>query len=81
MKEVLRKIMNWRPILQFRKNTLTQITVFSVIMIVSALLYNVNDFFIYTMVGSCIVLSIYVVVFVIAGIINMIKDLIKKIKK
>ena len=59
----------------FRKNVLTQLFTYLVIMITSGILSNWFSWTYPIMVVMAIVIAFYISVFVVAGIVNFIKDL------
>ena len=67
-----------RIFLILRKNILSQIVLFTTIMIVSAIVSNYWDGATYPMVISALILTGYALVFSIAAIINVIKDIFNK---
>jgi len=82
MKNLFRKL-NLKMLVQLLvKNTLTQITVLSVITVISALISNVYEPAYYVMLTSIILLTIIALVFILfAWVINPIKEFLnKKIK-
>ena len=62
---------------RFRKNVLTQLFTYLVIMITSGILSNWFSWTYPIMVVMAIVIAFYISVFVVAGIVNFIKDLRK----
>jgi|DEB0MinimDraft_6_1074348.scaffolds.fasta_scaffold02588_5 hypothetical protein len=60
---------------RFRKNVLTQLFTYLVIMITSGILSNWFSWTYPIMVVMAIVIAFYISVFVVAGIVNFIKDL------
>ena len=81
MKNLFRKL-NLKMLGQLLvKNTLTQITVLSIITVISALVYNFYEPAYYVMLVSIILLTIIAVVFILfAWIINPIKRFLNKKK-
>ena len=59
---------------RFRKNILTQLCTYGFIMGVMGLLSNWFDWAYPVMVVMCILIAFYVLVFVVAGLVNFIKD-------
>jgi len=59
---------------RFRKNILTQLFTYGFIMVVMGLLSNWFDWAYPVMVVMCILIAFYVLVFVIAALVNFIKD-------
>jgi hypothetical protein len=61
-----------------KKNTLSQIAAFSLIMIISAILFNYLEWAAWPMLISALILAGYAVVFIIAAIWNGFKDIFDK---
>jgi cation transporter-like permease len=82
MKNLFRKL-NLKMLVQLLvKNTLTQITVLSVITVISALISNVYEPAYYVMLTSIILLTIIALVFILfAWVINPIKEFLNKKNK
>ena len=58
-----------------RQNTLSQMFLFGFIMFLTGILSNWFEWLYPTMIVSCVVLTVYILVFIIGGIVNFIKNL------